>query len=178
MSFNIYDKVFDVADVYAYGLTKINDFIFLGGEEDVDFALYGREFTYKDREMLMSSESIDVSPRVNVWIDFRDNRNDNRKIYFPSEVTYVSLPFMDGDIKRAKQSWNIAKRIVDNRMDTDKFLITCHAGVSRSATFVLWLMCEEYGYDKAWKILKSKRKHVEPDKGFKSFVDWLKEEYK
>ncbi|WCK57559.1 hypothetical protein PP175_26195 (plasmid) [Aneurinibacillus sp. Ricciae_BoGa-3] len=174
MSFNLYDNIYDLADVYGIGITRISDWLWVGGEDDVDVPLYGRDFTFQDKKALMEGKTIEVQPKVNIWIDFRDSRQDNRKIYIPSSVTYISIPFRDGDLERAKSSWKVAKRLVDARTQEDGFLITCHEGKSRSATFVLWLLSEEQGFDEAWNRLKRKRYGFKPDKAFKPFIEYLK----
>ncbi|QGG48004.1 dual specificity protein phosphatase family protein [Heliorestis convoluta] len=133
--------------------TKIFPWLYLGGEEEVE----------------------SIIDRVDIWIDFRDEDIDNLFIKIPENVVVIRMPFLDGDEKAAKKIYPIAKLIIDTaRRQNKKILISCHMGISRSATLALWLMAEEMGYEKAYRRLKSIRSIVCPDRRFQSIIQWIK----
>lgn len=137
----------------AGGYVKVLDWLFLAGEEDVD----------------------EILPYVDVWIDFRHVSPWNRVIKCPEHVRYIRIPFCDGDLEAAETAIPIAKTIVDYCHEIGKkVLISCHAGISRSATLALWVLAERTGYEKAWLELKKKQPYFEPDENFWPLLDEIK----
>lgn len=137
----------------AGGYVKVLDWLFIAGEEDVD----------------------DIPLHVDVWIDFRDIRPWNRVIRCPEHVRYIRIPFCDGDLEAAQTAIPIAKTIVDYCHENDKkVLVSCHAGISRSATLALWVLAEQIGYEKAWLELKQKQPYFDPDENFWPLLDKIK----
>lgn len=138
------------------GVTKITEWLFLGGEDDVH----------------------EIINEIDIWIDFRDFSKWNRVIYVPEEVIYVRIPFKDGDNKKVKSALNIAKNIIDQNKNKYKILISCHAGFSRSALLATWVLAEETGdLDVAFREIKSKRPYVEFHENFSCFVQELRNKY-
>lgn len=135
------------------GVTKVLDWLWLGGEDDVDQIL----------------ESVDV------WIDFRHFNRWNRIIYLPGHVTYIRMPFMDGDKDRVKDVLSAAKSMIDSLNESKNVLISCHAGFSRSALLATWILSERMnGFDEAWLELKNRRPYVEFHENFDDFVHKLR----
>lgn len=132
---------FDTPDAdIAFGITRVLPWLWLGGEEDIDF------------EQL----------KVDVWIDFRQEMRWNRRIWTPKGLTIIKMPFQDGDLFLAESILPLAKLILsDIKEKGKKALISCHAGVSRSALLALWVLSEELGFEKAWLELKRLRPIVE-----------------
>lgn len=142
--YNISDQ--DEAEDHRFGITKVCDWLFLGGEEDV----------------------CQILNEIDVWIDFRHFGEWNRKIFLPESVIYIRMPFKDGDIKKAREILPQAKKLIEGfKFDGKKVLISCHAGVSRSAILALWVLAEELvNYEKAWIQLIGARPHIEPHENF------------
>lgn len=140
-----------------YGITKVNDWLFLGGEDDVD----------------------QILNQVDVWIDFRHFGRWNRVIFVPNHVQYMRMPFMDGDSTKVKSVLSNAKLIIDYLKPDNKVLVSCHAGASRSALLATWILAEELGdFDAAWWRLRGKRRLIEFHEGFDEFVQELRGKYK
>lgn len=125
--------------------TQVLNWLYIGGEDEVDSVL----------------------PKVDAWIDLRHFSYMNRRIYVPQQVTYLRFPFEDGNLDEARRVLPLAKCVLDKlKAEGKHVLVSCHAGVSRSALLALWMMAEEMGYEKAWCTLKALRPQVEIDKRF------------
>ena len=137
-------------DSFAAGITEIVEGLFVGGEEDVS----------------------DVLPFVQVWIDLRDENPWNRIVEIPSHVVYMRIPIADGDIHRAYPVFRYAKHIAEHTLQQgEKVVISCHAGVSRSAVLAWWILADMWkDPQKAWSHIKQKRPCVEPDDRFLPFI--------
>ena len=62
----------------------INGLLFLGGEDDIDDLLYGKE---ESRNLNGKGFFQNVpTPQIDVWIDLRDVRDSNRKVFLPENV--------------------------------------------------------------------------------------------
>jgi len=131
--------------------------LFLGGEEDV----------------------CQVLEEVDVWIDLRHFGRWNRKIFLPDQVVLVRMPFKDGDLEKAKIILPICKDIaLKAKNEGKKVLLSCHAGVSRSALLALMVLAEEFqSTEKAWWRLKTERPHVEFHENFEPLVKEIFESY-
>lgn len=131
----------DPPDEFRYGVSKLTDWLFLGGEEDV----------------------CQVLGEIDIWLDFRHFGKWNRKIFLPDKVVLIRMPFEDGDVDKAKVILPMCKDLVLKARDQGKkVLLSCHAGVSRSALLALMILVDELGDpERAWFRLKEKRPHVE-----------------
>lgn len=132
------------------GVTKLTDYLYIGGQEDV----------------------CQILGKVDLWIDFRGPSPFNRKIYIPEGVVYVRIPFNDGDETMIEKVLPKAKLLARNAIDNKEIvLISCHAGISRSVVLAWWLLTEEWGdHEKAWNHIKHLRAYAEPDERFHDFI--------
>lgn len=137
-------------DIFRYGITEVTDQLYLGGEEDV----------------------CQVLDNVHLWVDLRDQVWSSRIIEIPAQVVYIRMPISDGDASRAEGVFFKAKQIIDlSLLAGERVVVSCHAGVSRSAIVAWWILAEQLkDSDRAWSILKSKRHHIEPDERFHPFI--------
>lgn len=136
---------------FRYGITEVTDQLFLGGEEDV----------------------CQVLSDVQVWVDLRNEAWSSRIVEIPEHVTYIRIPIADGDTLRAENVLSKAKQIIDLSLTAgEKVVVSCHAGVSRSAVIAWWILAEKLqDAERAWALLKSRRHHIEPDEGFFPFIE-------
>ncbi|PFH80345.1 dual specificity protein phosphatase [Bacillus sp. AFS088145] len=155
----------------------INELLFLGGEDDVDELLYGIEESQNLNGFGFFQNM--PNPQVDVWIDLRDIRESNRKVFLPEKVEYISVPFRDGVIEEARTYLPIAKEILSkNLADKKRVLVTCHQGRSRSVMLLIWYLCETLGsFDKAYKLVRLKRPISNPDKKFTPLLKEWKLKY-
>jgi protein-tyrosine phosphatase len=161
-----------------YGHSEImNGFLYLGGEDDLDELLYGKE----EARNLNGKGNFINQPRaqIDVWIDLRDVRPSNRKVIIPEEVEYISIPFRDGFIVEARTFLPMAKDILAMKLaDKKRVLVTCHQGRSRSVMLLLWYLSETLGtLEEAEKLLRSKRPIIQPDKNFLPLINEWKSKY-
>ena len=166
----------DWEEKYGHSII-INGLLFLGGEDDVDELLYGIEES-QNLNGLGVFQNL-PNPQIDVWIDLRDIRESNRKVFLPEEVEYISVPFRDGVIEEARTYLPIAKEILSkNLADKKRVLVTCHQGRSRSVMLLVWYLCETLGsFDKAYKLVRSKRPISNPDKRFTPLLKEWKLKY-
>ncbi|MDN3019939.1 dual specificity protein phosphatase [Paenibacillus sp. BSR1-1] len=161
-----------------YGHSEIiNGLLFLGGEDDIDDLLYGKE----ESRNLNGNGFFQTmpTPQIDVWIDLRDVRDSNRNVFLPENVEYISVPFRDGVIEEAKTYLPIAKEILGKKLANKKrVLVTCHQGRSRSVMLLVWYLSETMGtFDKAYKLIRSKRPIINPDKNFIPLLEEWKLKY-
>jgi len=161
---------------YKFGYSEIiPQQLYMGGEDDIDDLLYGEE----QARQLNGKGAFNgtPSPQIDAWIDLRDQRDSNRKIYLPNTIHYYSYPFRDGNVEEANITLPKAKEKLTSLLkEGNRVLVTCHEGKSRSFLLVMWQLIEngESVLDAYWEI-KSKRPIVEPHKNFQSFMDkWKK----
>lgn len=172
--FEFAGKIYHFAEGHRAGATQVLPWLWLGGEEDVDEPLYGKLLMPEH----VTPHSVSAEPKVHLWIDFRNDLPHNRRIYIPHSVTYISMPFRDGDLEAARRILPLAKLVLDRvREEGKSALITCHAGVSRSAVLALWCMAEEKGYEWAWCNLLLMRPHVAPHPEFDPILQELAQQY-
>ncbi|RNB89618.1 hypothetical protein EDM56_10560 [Brevibacillus fluminis] len=161
-----------------FGYSEIlKEQLYIGGEDDIDELLYG---TIESRNLNGKGSFFESPmPQIDTWIDLRDHRPNNRKIYIPTEVEYFSLPFADGSYIEAEQILPKAKEVLTNKLNNgNRVLVTCHQGRSRSALLVLWYLAETLGsYSEAFKVLKDKRYIIKPDRNFSPFLEEWKRIY-
>lgn len=139
----------------------------------VDPLLFGASEILEGR-LYLAGEA-EVSPvlhQIDAWIDFRHDSEWNQVIYIPSHVTYVRLPICDGDGERAKIVFPLAHDLILDLIHQGKRVVaSCHAGISRSALVVWWVLADYLGdRDQAWLTLKRRRPGVDIHEGFYSFV--------
>jgi hypothetical protein len=161
-----------------HGHSTIFDNLFLGGEDDVDKLLYGIEQARSINNNGIFTE--EPEPSVDVWIDLRDIRESNRRVFVPDGVEHVPIPFRDGVYKEAKEMLPLAKDILEKRLDEGKrVLVTCHQGRSRSVILLLWHLSEKFNsYQNAYWHIKNKRPIIEPDRNFKPILEEWRKNYK
>lgn len=163
---------------YKYGHSEIiKGLLYLAGEDDVDALLYGEE---ESRNLNgKGSFNIEPNPAIDTWIDLRDLRPNNRKIYLPSTVEYLPFPFRDGFLSEAREHLPLAKEALENCLGSNKrVLVTCHQGRSRSVMLLLWYLAEKEGsYLDAYWTIKGARPIMEPDKKFKPLIEEWKVKY-
>jgi protein-tyrosine phosphatase len=155
----------------------IKDKLYICGEDDVDDLLYGYE---ESRNINSKGYFIQSpNPQVDVWIDLRDIRESNRKVFIPDSVEYIQIPFRDGVLIEAVKHLPIAKKILEEKMSQNKrVIVSCFQGRSRSVTLVLWYLCEQLNsYLDAYWAIKSKRPIMEPDKNFRPLLEEWKNKY-
>ena len=91
------------------------------------------------------------------------------KNYFPNEYMYLTLNLDDSEQQviydRLEKSFNFIKKALDNG---GSVLVHCHAGISRSASIVIYYLMKvtKSPYDRIYSFVKSKRAQVSPNKGF------------
>lgn len=89
--------------------------------------------------------------------------------YFPGEFVYLSLHLDDSEDQVLyhvlEQSHNFIKDALDNG---GSVLVHCHAGISRSASVVIYYLMKTSNneYDRIYFFVKSRRAQVNPNKGF------------
>jgi protein-tyrosine phosphatase len=120
-----------------------------------------------------------VINKVDIWIDFRNELPTNLKINVPSNVVDIKMPFVDGDLDKAKKVYPMAKLILNQaKINGQKVLVSCHAGASRSALLALWCMAEEMGYEKAYSKMKLINPNLKIDNEFAPIIKQIKGMYK
>jgi hypothetical protein len=163
---------------YMHGHSIIADNLYLGGEDDVDQLLYGMEVarTLNGKGILVG----EPNPSVDIWIDLRDIRDNNRRVFVPDGVEHIPLPFRDGVYAEAESMLPIAKSVLEKGLAEGKrVLVTCHQGRSRSFILLLWHLSEKFGsYQNAYWHIKNRRSIVEPDRAFKPFLEEWGRKYK
>jgi protein-tyrosine phosphatase len=139
----------DPPEEHRFGITQLADWLFLGGEEDV----------------------CQVLDQVDIWIDLRHLDRWNRKIFLPNHVVLVRSPFKDGDLEKAKEILPMCKDIaIKAHKQGKKVLVSCHAGVSRSALLALMILCDFMNAEEAFLKIKFARPHVEFHDNFSPIV--------
>lgn len=172
--FEFAGKIYHFAEGHRAGATQVLPWLWLGGEEDVDEPLYGKLLKPEH----VTPHAVSAEPKVHLWIDFRHDTPFNRKIYVPPSVAYIAMPFRDGDLEKAGRVLPLAKTLLDRVHEEGKSaLISCHAGVSRSAVLALWCMAEERDYEWAWRTLLFMRPHVAPHPVFEPILSELARSY-
>lgn len=163
---------------YKFGHSEIlPNQLYLCGEDDVDELLYG-EVESRNLNGKGSFEGT-PEPQVDVWIDLRDLRDNNRQVFIPKEVAYISIPFRDGVLSQAKEYLPLAKKELEKAMNLNKrVMVSCHQGKSRSSMLLLWYLCEKMGsFQDAYWHLKSKRPIIDTDRNFTPLVEEWKAMY-
>jgi protein-tyrosine phosphatase len=139
---------------WRFGASQLSPWLFIGGQEDVCQVLH----------------------HVDVWFDFRHVLPTNRKIYLPPHVAYYRMPFPDGDIQSLYEI--LPKIDATLKAQQQKVLVSCHAGVSRSAVVALYLLCKENGdFAKSWETIVKARPYVLPHDHFQPFIRHLKQSF-
>ena len=142
---------------YVDEATRVLPWLWLAGETQVDKVLH----------------------QVDLWIDFREDSKWNRPIVAPKNVVVIKMPYRDGDVLMASRVIPTATMILEDvKKKGQTALVSCHAGISRSATVALYFMASEYGYEEAWKRLKILRPQVSPDRAFDPIIKQIQRETK
>ena len=120
-----------------------------------------------------------VLNKVDTWIDFRNELSTNLEIKAPNNVVIIKMPFIDGDLEKAKKVYPLAKLILTQaKLNNQKVLVSCHKGLSRSALIALWCMAEEIGYEKAYNKMKLINPELNIDMHFLPIIEQIKMMYK
>jgi len=100
---------------------------------------------------------------------------ENIKNFFPDKFKYFNIPILDSDKEDIKKYFESSYKYIDEAIkNKGNVLVHCHAGVSRSSSFVIaYIMkSQKKKYDTALDIVKSKRNKINPNPGF---IQQLKE---
>lgn len=163
---------------YKNGYSEIlENSLYVCGEDDLDELFYGEE---EARNINGKGQfKHQPQPIVDIWIDLRDLRKNNRKLFIPNNVKLFSVPFKDGDLIAAKEYLPKALCILKNELSQEKkVVISCHEGKSRSMILLLWFLSEKFNsfYD-ALLHLQSKRPIMSIDKKFLPISKQLEKTY-
>ena len=91
--------------------------------------------------------------------------------FHPEHFGYLKVPLDDALTQELGGFLDICYAFMLCAINTrGKVLVHCHMGISRSASVVIYFLMRFYkiSYDEAFKILKSKRKIVQPNDFFVS----------
>ena len=158
---------------YAYvkGYSEVLPGLFIAGEDDVDRLLYGEEEArHFNNHFTFATKPV---PQIDCWIDLRDSRDSNRKVYVPDSVQKVDFPFKDGNVEEARAVIPQALACLTDCMAQGKrVLVSCHEGKSRSCLLVLLYLKTKMQAFEAEMLMQQKRPIASIDKRFKS---WLSE---
>ena len=100
---------------------------------------------------------------------------DKIKNFFPDKFKYFNIPILDTDKEDIKKYFESSYKYIDEAIrNKGNVLVHCHAGVSRSSSFVIaYIMkSQKKRYDIVLDIVKSKRNKINPNPGF---IQQLKE---
>ena len=100
---------------------------------------------------------------------------ENIKNFFPDKFKYFNIPILDSDKEDIKKYFESSYKYIDEAIkNKGNVLVHCHAGVSRSSSFVIaYIMkSQKKKYDTVLDIVKSKRNKINPNPGF---IQQLKE---
>ena len=100
---------------------------------------------------------------------------DKIKNFFPDKFKYFNIPILDSDKEDIKKYFESSYKYIDEAIrNKGNVLVHCHAGVSRSSSFVIaYIMkSQKKRYDIVLDIVKSKRNKINPNPGF---IQQLKE---
>ena len=89
--------------------------------------------------------------------------------YYPSDFVYLSLNLYDDPRQTLYGVLEIAYRfLTDAIFNGGTVFVHCHAGVSRSASIVIYYMMktQRWSYIQAFQYVKSKRDIINPNQGF------------
>ena len=100
---------------------------------------------------------------------------ENIKNFFPDKFKYFNIPILDSDKEDIKKYFESSYKYIDEAIhNKGNVLVHCHAGVSRSSSFVIaYIMkSQKKTYDTVLDMVKSKRNKINPNPGF---IQQLKE---
>lgn len=133
----------------------------------------------------MEAESIDGKQQGSVWISgfqFARNCGKLKKNSIGAIVAAIDLHFEYPNMDMQRLVYNIedetcqdiesyfdeAFTFIEKARETTNVLVHCAGGISRSTALLISYMMRKLniGYDEALKIIKEKRKIVQPNSGF------------
>ena len=100
---------------------------------------------------------------------------ENIKNFFSDKFKYFNIPILDSDKEDIKKYFESSYKYIDEAIQNKgNVLVHCHAGVSRSSSFVIaYIMkSQKKKYDEVLDLVKSKRNKINPNPGF---IQQLKE---
>lgn len=108
-------------------------------------------------------------------IDVIVNCAKELKNYYPDTFVYYRLDWHDDPSQSLTKLDNIVNKIIRLLDNHYNVFVHCAAGVSRSATVVIAVIMKMYGmgYREAYKYVKSRRRIVNPNGGFKKYLSQL-----
>ena len=89
--------------------------------------------------------------------------------FFPSDFDYLRLDLYDDEQQRLGSSLDKAYIFIKKAINKDKkVLIHCVAGISRSASVVIYYLMKEYEWDcqEAYDFVKKRRFQIQPNSSF------------
>lgn len=95
--------------------------------------------------------------------------NSEEKAYLKGEFNNMKLGWDDSLNQKLFPQIDKAYRFIDSKLKKgEKVLVNCFAGISRSASAVIYYIMKKFkfSYDEAFILVKSKRRIVQPNPGF------------
>lgn len=140
------------------------------GHEIIKNLYLGNHLIAKDKNIL---DRIGITHIVNVTID--------QPNYFEEKNSFIykRVPVHDGAMFPIWKHFDSTCRFIDDAMNQNgKVFVHCHAGISRSATIVVWYLSMKYNLhpNESLKYVKQIRTVVRPNDGFLTQLDteWTK----
>lgn len=130
-------------------MSKITDKLYLGN--------------YKDASNYNWLRRVGITHIVNAAIDV--------PIFFMGRFRYMHLNLHDNPSQKLEHVLYRSCRFIENAISKGgKILVHCHAGISRSASIVIYYLIKKYklSYHNALHIVKNKRPIINPNIGFKN----------
>lgn len=151
--------------------------LYLCGEDDLDELLYGAEEAQNLNGQGQFTKQ--PEPQVDVWVDLRDLRPNNRQVFIPEAVQHLSFPFQDGRLEEAREHLPIALKALEKALEEGKrVLVSCHQGRSRSSLLLLQYLCKtSESFQNSYWRLKAQRPNMDIDRNFQPLLDELKSMY-
>jgi protein-tyrosine phosphatase len=143
---------------WRLGVAQVLPWLYLGGQEDV----------------------CQIIAQADLWIDFRHELPTNRVIYLPEHVAYHRIPFQDGNLEVFKEIFPQIKAMLDQvKQENKQAVLSCHAGVSRSALMALWYLADHVqDYTQALETIRNVRPYFEPHMKFQPLLKQLEQMFR
>ena len=93
------------------------------------------------------------------------------------KIKYLKLAMEDAPDQKLNYAVAKAFRFIESALDRgESVLVHCHAGISRSASIVIYFLMRKFGggFDEVLNYTRSKREQVDPNEGFQYFLSNIK----